>query len=99
MPKHYSVEHHREALYHFLRHAIEYKESGGGGAASEENLGSRKAEQEIEKEETFETFVDLMCEFEPRKVASLLKARHSTYSADAALKICRNSVCNLVSKE
>ena len=83
-----NLEDKRESLYHFLHHAIEYKERGGG-SSSTENLGSRKAEQEIEKDQTFEKFVDLMCEFEPRKVASLLKSRHSTYSADAMLKICR----------
>ena len=83
-----NLEERRESLYHFLRHAIEYKDRGGG-SSSAENLGSRKAEQEIEKDQTFEKFVDLMCEFEPRKVASLLKSRHSTYNADAMLKICR----------
>ena len=82
-----NLEDKRESLYHFLRHAIDYKERGGGSSA--ENFSSRKAEQEIEKDQTLEKFVDLMCEFEPRKVASLLKSRHSTYNADAMLQICR----------
>jgi hypothetical protein len=83
------LEDKRESLYHYLRHTMAYREiaDGGGSKAAADSTQIRKAEQEIDN--AFEMFVDLMCEFEPKKVASFLKSRHASHDVHLLLKICR----------
>ncbi len=81
------LEDQRQALYQFLEHTMAYKEGGGSSKAAAGSSVVRKAEQAID--DAFELFVSLMCEFEPRKVASFLRTRPATYDVGAILKVCR----------
>ena len=73
--------------FEFTKFILEYKESG-----SQPSTPARKAvkaEDVLSLPETYEEFIRLMCEFDPRSVASYVKGKVSLYRPKNVLKICQ----------
>ncbi|XP_059091837.1 vacuolar protein sorting-associated protein 8 homolog [Tigriopus californicus] len=81
------LESQRECLFRFLKFALEHKENGSQPASPVHKANHASYVDPLTTKTTLMMFLELMCEFEPKMVASYLKTR-SNYDHTAVLKVC-----------
>ena len=83
------LESSRKDLFVFLKHVLELRESGSQPNSPLKSSPRWKEEDVLSSSETYETFIELMAEFEPRLVAAYLKSKTSRFRNQKVLKTCR----------
>ena len=73
--------------FEFLKHILDYKESGSQPSSPVKSISG--GHDTLSKPETYEEYIQLMCDFEPRLVSSYLKSRFGSYRLEPVLRICR----------
>ena len=84
-------------FFEFTGHILEYKENGSQpntptretGKSSSASLN--EASTKLQSAETYERYLELMCNFDPKSVASYLRSRGSgvPYRLEVALELCK----------
>jgi len=83
------LESSKKDLFYFLKHVLELRESGSQPNSPVKTSSRWKDEDVLSSQETYETFIELMCEFEPRRVAAYLKSKTSHFRNQKVLKVCQ----------
>jgi hypothetical protein len=84
------LESSKKDLYNFLKNVLELRESGSQPNSPLKTSSRWKDEDVLSSHATYETFIELMCQFEPRRVAAYLKSKTSHFHNQKVLKICQN---------
>jgi hypothetical protein len=79
------IDQKRRVLFDYLRYSMDLKESGTPVSSPVHS----SANNIIAAKDTFIDYLDLMCEFDAKRVATFLKSRMVEFDADAALTVCR----------
>ena len=77
------LESNKSILYEFLKYLLELKE--GGSQTSTPTRGN--IEDPLTTSETYETYVDLMCQLDSKSVSAFLRSKSSSFRPDVALRI------------
>ena len=83
------LESSKKDLFNFLKNVLELRESGSQPNSPVKTSSRWKDEDVLSSHETYETFIELMCEFEPRRVAAYLKSKTSHFRNPKVLKVCQ----------
>ena len=84
-------------LFEFTRHILDYKESGSQPNTPTHTTGKStsaslsQATNKLQSAELYERYLELMCRFDPKAVASYLRSKGSgaPYRSDIVLALCR----------
>ena len=82
------LEDKREHLYKFLWHVLEHKDRGSAPSTPVHNANLASYVDPLATDETLMRFVDLMCEFDAKRVPSFLKGR-SNFEVQPILELCQ----------
>ena len=82
-------ESNKKELFNFLKFVLDLREGGSQPNSPIKSSSRWKDEDVLSLNETYETYVELMAEFEPRRVAAYLKSKVSRYRNQKVLKICQ----------
>lgn len=83
------LESNKKELFNFLKFVLDLREGGSQPNSPIKSSSRWKDEDVLSLNETYETYVELMAEFEPRRVAAYLKSKVSRYRNQKVLKICQ----------
>lgn len=83
------LETNKKELFNFLKYVLDLREGGSQPNSPIKTSSRWKDEDILSSNETYETFIELMAEFEPRRVAAYLKSKASRYRNQKVLKICQ----------
>ena len=84
------LESSKKDLYNFLKSVLDLRESGSQPNSPVKTSSRWKDEDVLSSHATYETFIELMCQFEPKRVAAYLKSKTSHFHNQKVLKICQN---------
>ena len=79
------LETKKEVHYEFLKHLLEMKESGSNPSTPLHS--SKQVEDPLTSQESYECLIDLMCQLEPKTVASYLRSKSNHYRSDVVLRL------------
>ena len=77
------LETKKNILFEFLRSLLEHKENGSQPTTPVH----RQVEDPLTTNETYEGFIDLMCQLEPKSLSSFLRSKSGHYRPDVALRL------------
>ena len=77
------LEPKKATLYEFLMHLLEHKEGGSQPSTPVH----RQVDDPLTTPETYEGFIELMCQLEPKGVASYLKSKGHLFRPEVVLRI------------
>jgi hypothetical protein len=83
------LESSKKDLYQFLKFVLDLRESGSQPNSPLKTSSRWKEEDVLSASETYESFVELMAEFEPKQVAAYLRSKVSRFRYAKVLATCR----------
>jgi hypothetical protein len=83
------LESSKKDLYQFLKFVLDLRESGSQPNSPLKTSSRWKEEDVLSASETYESFVELMAEFEPKQVAAYLRSKVSRFRNAKVLATCR----------
>ena len=79
------LENSKRVLYDFLKHLLDHKESGSQPTTPIKQ--SKQVEDPLTSQETYEGYIDLMCQLDSKSLSSFLRSKSGYYRPEAALRL------------